>query len=162
MIAWWTLRTPAFRGPAAAPPGVPSRRVLVVEDDEEQAEWLCRFLESRGIPCEPHADGFSAAASAANERPAAMIVDVALPWLDGPTLCRALRQVVDVPMLLATALPLPLASAEAAAAGGITLLAKPLDLEGLALRLQPHLPPAAAPPRPRSRPIEPDAAQPPG
>lgn len=124
-----------------------SDRVFVVDDDEDQAAMVCEFLRRRGIACEPYRDGLEAAAAVARERPAAVVLDVALPWLDGPNVCRALRSIANVPVILATALPLSLARAEAAAAGGVAVLPKPLDLEGLALRLQPYVPPP--PPTPR-------------
>ncbi|WP_373045036.1 response regulator [Vulgatibacter sp.] len=145
-----------------------SNRVFVVDDDTDQAELLAEYLESRGVPTSAFRDGMSAVAAAARQRPAAVILDVALPWLDGPTICRVLRQEAAVPVFLTTALPLSLARPEGEAAGAAAVLSKPLDLAGLALRLQPHVqvgpPPElrrqAALPRIEKR--QQDAAQPPG
>lgn len=151
------------RGPAHAP--APSDRVFVVDDDADQAALVCEYLEGRGVRCVPFLDGMAAVAAAAHERPAAVVLDVALPWLDGSTVCRTLRQHANIPVFLATALPLSLARPEGDAAGATAVLAKPLDLAGLALRLQAWVP-VGPPAEPRSvvhraAAGQADAAQPP-
>lgn len=163
-IAWVLLATDRLRGGGARRPPPPAGRVFVVDDDADQAALVCEYLESRGVPCVPFLDGMAAVAAAARERPAAVVLDVALPWLDGSAVCRTLRAHANVPVFLATALPLSLARPEGDAAGATAVLAKPLDLAGLALRLQAYVP-VGPPGEPRtmlraaSGPA--DAAQPP-
>lgn len=128
-----------------APPPSIGGPVFVIDDDPEQSALVCSFLDGRGVPCRAFEDGLSAAASALREKPAAILLDVALPWLDGPGICRVLkrsRHTRDVPVILATALPPSMARREGVLAGATDVLVKPLDLEGLVKRLEPYLPPA--------------------
>lgn len=131
--------------------GATEGRVFVVDDDRDQADAICEFLEGRGIACVPFYDGLAAVAAAGRDRPAAVVLDVALPWLDGPTICRALQQQEEIPVYLTTALPLALAREQAAAAGGVKVYSKPLDLQELAIRLQEHVRHQQRPPGPRQR-----------
>jgi CheY-like chemotaxis protein/flavin-dependent dehydrogenase len=134
------------RRPRPAP--LPGGPVFVIDDDPEQSALVCHFLDGRGVPCRAFEDGIAAAASALREKPAAILLDVALPWLDGPGICRVLkrsRHTRDVPVILATALPPAMARREGALAGAQDVLVKPLDLEGLVKRLAPYLPPPRPP-----------------
>ncbi|WP_169788740.1 response regulator [Vulgatibacter incomptus] len=124
----------------------PTRLVYVVDDDREQAELLASWLATRGIPCRTFVDGLGAAAEAARENPAAIVLDVALPWIDGAAVCRMIKRRVDVPVLLATALPPALAGGSLEEARADELLTKPLDLEALAARLSRFLPEAPGAP----------------
>lgn len=126
-------------------------RVFVVDDDRDQADAICEFLEGRGIACTAFYDGLNAVAAAGRDRPAAVILDVALPWLDGPTICRALQRQDAIPVYLTTALPLALARQQAAAAGGVKVYSKPLDLQELAIRLGEHVKHQQRPPGPGQR-----------
>lgn len=162
LVAWLLILWRAALGGATPPPRNRSERVFVVDDDEEVAEQLCAFLADRGVECVPFGDGMSAVAAAARERPAAVVLDVALPWLDGPSVCRVLRRREPIPVFVATALPLSMARAEAEAAGATAVLAKPIDPHELGMRLQAYVPvrqrrQQAPPPRPPRE----DAARPP-
>lgn len=164
LLAWILVAWDGVWRRGAPRPLARSNEVFVVDDDAELAELVCEYLQGRGIACVPFRDGMSAVAAAARERPAAVVLDVALPWLDGPTICRALQRNGPVPVFLATALPLPLARPEGEAAGATAVLSKPLDLAGLALRIQawvPARPPGAARTQRPQLPEAADAAQPP-
>ncbi|HEY0840131.1 MAG TPA: response regulator, partial [Vulgatibacter sp.] len=125
-----------------------SRMVYVVDDDPDQASLIGGFLGSRDIPFRTFGDGLEAVAAAARERPAAVVLDLGLPWLDGGEIGKVLERISGATILLATALPTSLARARG---GGGELLTKPLDLERLADRLQRCLPRAPADPVHRRR-----------
>jgi CheY-like chemotaxis protein len=84
---------------AAAPPAAangPSRRVLVVEDNEDSREMLQMLLESAGHVVETSADGPSGLARLQAFKPDVALIDVGLPGLDGYALARMVRAQPDI------------------------------------------------------------------
>ena len=79
------------------------RRVLVVEDDPRIAQLLLDYLRSEGHDASALGDGRLALAQIRRAPPALLILDVMLPGMDGVSLCRAVREFSDVPILMLTA-----------------------------------------------------------
>jgi two-component system response regulator BaeR len=79
------------------------RRVLVVEDDAKIAQLLLDYLRSEGFEAEAVGDGQQALALIRHRVPAAIVLDLMLPGLDGLGVCRAVRSFSDVPILMLTA-----------------------------------------------------------
>lgn len=78
--------------------------VLVAEDEAAIAELLQLYLTREGYEVRVVSDGPSALAAAAERRPAAIVLDVGLPGLDGMEVCRRLRAAGDwTPVLFVTA-----------------------------------------------------------
>jgi two-component system, cell cycle response regulator DivK len=67
------------------------RTVLVIEDNEDNAEILTRFLAHRGYAVLLAADGEAGLALARAERPDLILLDVAIPKLDGWEVARRLK-----------------------------------------------------------------------
>ena len=80
-----------------------ARPVLVVEDEPKLAALLCDYLRAHGYAPHAVADGPAALAVFADLRPAAVLLDLNLPGLDGMEVCRALRRDSNVPILMLTA-----------------------------------------------------------
>jgi two-component system, OmpR family, response regulator RegX3 len=79
-------------------------RVLLIEDDETIASPLGRGLAREGFEVEHHATGTGALARLKDGAdPAVILLDLGLPDVDGFDLCRSLRQVSDVPVIVVTA-----------------------------------------------------------
>ncbi len=78
-------------------------RVLVVEDDPTVAEVVTRYLAREGYRVETVADGASALDRALAAPPDLMVLDLMLPVLDGLEVCRRLRAVLPVPIIMLTA-----------------------------------------------------------
>jgi DNA-binding response OmpR family regulator len=78
--------------------------VLVVDDEPPIADLLRTYLVRDGFAVETCGDGRAALDAIARRRPAAVILDVGLPGLDGTQVCRRLREAGDwTPVLFVTA-----------------------------------------------------------
>ena len=82
---------PAAQVPAAADEGVPSLRLLLVEDDPTVAEVLRGLLEAQGHRVTHATHGLAALAVLAQERIDALLLDLDLPGVDGFELARLVR-----------------------------------------------------------------------
>jgi DNA-binding response OmpR family regulator len=112
-------------------------RVLVVDDEPAVRQALDRALRFEGYETEMAADGLGAL-SAIAERPAdAVVLDVAMPRVDGLEVCRRLRAAGDdVPVLMLSALDEVADRVAGLQAGADDYLVKPFALQELLLRLQ--------------------------
>jgi DNA-binding response OmpR family regulator len=78
-------------------------KVLVVEDEESIASFVALYLKKGGFAVTIAGNGAEALARAAAESPALIVLDLALPDIDGIDVCRRIRQRSDVPILMLTA-----------------------------------------------------------
>ncbi|MFN3986633.1 MAG: ATP-binding protein [Rhodocyclaceae bacterium] len=69
----------------------PARHILAVDDQPEQSRLLTDMLEPRGFSVTTCTDAADVAALATALRPDLILLDVAMPGIDGWTLCRQLR-----------------------------------------------------------------------
>ncbi len=111
-------------------------RVLVVDDDRAVRDALRRALGLHGFEVDTAADGLTAVAAIERDRPDIVVLDVAMPGVDGLGVLRRLRHDAnDVPVLMLTArdaVPDRVAGLEA---GADDYLPKPFALEELVARL---------------------------
>ncbi len=77
--------------------------VLIVEDDSNTSALVETYLQREGFTTLPAFDGQQALALARKHKPGFVILDIMLPKLDGWEICRQLRKVSDVPILMLTA-----------------------------------------------------------
>jgi DNA-binding response OmpR family regulator len=81
-----------------------NRRILVVEDEQEIARLVSLHLEDAGYQVEVATDGLAALREAMVPRWDLIVLDLALPGIDGLEICRRLRAVSDMtPILMLTA-----------------------------------------------------------
>ncbi len=111
--------------------------VLVVDDEPAVRQALDRALRFEGYKTELAADGSGALASHA-ERPAdAIILDVAMPRMDGLEVCRRIRAAGDTtPVLMLTARAAVNDRVAGLDAGADDYLVKPFALEELLARIR--------------------------
>jgi DNA-binding response OmpR family regulator len=76
---------------------------LVVDDDATVAEVVGRYLERDGFRVDTVGDGRVALEQAITNPPDLVVLDVMMPGLDGLEVCRRLRALAPVPVILLTA-----------------------------------------------------------
>ena len=78
--------------------------ILVVDDDQKTSKLITLYLVRDGYTVVPAFSGRDALALAAKHQPILTILDVMLPDLDGWEVCRRLRAVSAVPVLMLSSL----------------------------------------------------------
>lgn len=126
------------------------RSVLVVEDDPIVAEVVESYLRRGGIAAGVVTDGLAAIARVRDERPDLVLLDRMLPGVDGLEVCRRIRAVTDVPIIMLTALGEEHDRIAGLEAGADDYLVKPFSPRELMLRVEAVL-------RRTSAPFEPQA-----
>lgn len=79
-------------------------RVVYVEDDERLARLTTHYLNSHGIEVHRVSRGDQALGEVLRVRPDVVLLDLMLPGMSGQEVCRAVRQRLDVPIVMITAL----------------------------------------------------------
>src|SRR5689334_16206627 len=77
--------------------------VLIVDDEEHIVELVKLFLSREGFETREAFDGPSALELFHAESPDLVILDLMLPGLPGTEVCKEIRKVSDVPILMLTA-----------------------------------------------------------
>ncbi len=112
-----------------------SPRVLLVDDDAEICEFLATLLELEGMA--PEIATTAPEALAALPRANAVLLDVAMPDVDGLELCRRIRAAgFRGPVLVVSARPGPGLPRKALEAGADDFVRKPFDNAELVGRIR--------------------------
>ena len=82
---------------------MPNPRLLLVDDDQRLAALLVATLTPRGFVVEHRADAATGLPAALHGGYDALLLDLTLPDGDGLSICRAIRAVSDLPILMLTA-----------------------------------------------------------
>jgi two-component system response regulator MprA len=114
-----------------------SDRVLVVDDDAPVRRMLARTLEAEGHDVTAVADGGMALAEVERSTPDLVILDVAMPGMDGLAVCRRLREKgLAAPILMLTARDSVADRVVGLDAGADDYLVKPFAVTELTARLR--------------------------
>jgi DNA-binding response OmpR family regulator len=107
-------------------------RVLVVEDDRDEAAFLKELLQQHGMHVQIAKDGGQAQAAFTMHPPDFVLLDLILPNVSGFEVCEQLKRLNDsVPVLVLSAIELDDARELARRVGADGYLAKPYDPEEL-------------------------------
>jgi CheY-like chemotaxis protein len=133
------LRRLRARQTSAEPaPSLAALRILVVEDNVDVADKLTALLRRDGHEVRLERDGAAAVATAGAFRPSAVLLDIALPVMDGYQVARQIRQqpgLEDVVIVGLSGYTHEEAQRRSADAGFDELLGKPFDLNVLGTKL---------------------------
>lgn len=113
-----------------------SRRILVVEDDADTAEYILKGLREEGFTVEHVADGRDGLYMASSSEFDAIVMDRMMPGMDGLSVTKALRAAnVQTPILILSALAHLDERVQGLRAGGDDYLTKPFGFSELSARL---------------------------
>jgi len=135
------VRLPAIEPPAALPSAksalgnIPSRDILIVEDNADAAQTLRQLLELSGHRVRVERDGVAGLEALVSHPPQIALIDIGLPCMDGYELVRGVRERMNgsaLPFMVAiTGYGLPEDRSRALASGFDEHLTKPVDFAAL-------------------------------
>ncbi len=128
---------PSFIGKKEIQRKIITMKVLIVEDTQELATNLVRYLAIKGIQADISPDGVDGLFKAATKYYDTIILDINLPGKDGISVCRELRQKEkDVPIIMLTSRSGKEDIITGLDAGADDYLAKPFDYDILIARIE--------------------------
>jgi two-component system response regulator RegX3 len=137
-------------------------RVLVVEDEESYREALQVGIRNEGYEVDLAENGAEGLRRFAESTPDIVLLDLLLPGISGTEVCRRMRALAPVPVIMVTALGSEVDVVLGLELGASDYVTKPFRLRELVARMQAvlrrsaanRLAASVAPPRPRREAIE--------
>ena len=108
--------------------------ILIVDDSEDIRLFVRKSLEAEGFRVSEAQDGVSAMAKFQDEKPAVIVLDLSIGQPDGFEVCREIRKVSTVPIIMLTNHDQEVDEAMCLAAGADDYITKPVSARSLALR----------------------------
>lgn len=112
------------------------QRILIVDDEPQITRVLRRSLAGLGYDVRSAADGESALETFGDWRPDLVITDLSMPNLDGLELCKRLRQLSSVPVIVLSVKGEEQTKVEALDAGADDYITKPFGMDELLARIR--------------------------
>jgi two-component system response regulator ResD len=110
--------------------------VLLVDDDLTLLSVLSRRVERAGYVTRTAASGPAALKQLESGWPALMVVDLMMPGMDGFELCRRVKQLADLPVIVLSAVDASEAKVRALELYAEDYVTKPFDPDELVARIQ--------------------------
>jgi two-component system, cell cycle response regulator DivK len=120
-----------------------SKRILVVEDQEDNRRILRDLLTNAGYEIIEAENGEEALAVAARERPDLILMDIQLPLLDGYEVTRRIKAdpaLRSIPIIAITSYALSGDESKARAAGCDAYVTKPYSPRALLAKIREYVP----------------------
>jgi two-component system cell cycle response regulator DivK len=120
-----------------------TKRILVIEDTEDNRQIVRDLLESAGYELVEALDGLEGVAAAEREHPDLILMDIQLPGIDGYEATRRIRAIpslATVPIIAVTSYALSGDEAKTRAAGCDGYVAKPFSPRQLLAKIREFLP----------------------
>jgi two-component system KDP operon response regulator KdpE len=114
-------------------------RILVVDDESQITRVLRTSLTTHGYEVRTAADGISGFETFNDWHPDLVVTDLAMPNLDGIELCRRLRAVSQVPIIVLSARGEEKTKVEALDVGADDYVTKPFGIDELLARVRASL-----------------------
>jgi len=122
-----------------------NRRILIVDDEPQITRVLRRSLTTHGYDVRVAADGEAALELFGDWSPELVITDLSMPSVGGLELCRRLRAISDVPIIVLSVKGEERGKVEALDAGADDYVTKPFGMDELLARIRATLRRAPAP-----------------
>ena len=111
-------------------------RVLVVDDEPQITRVLRTVLSSQGYQVRTAAEGEAAMSNFNEWRPELVITDLYMPHMDGVELCRRIRAVSNVPIIVLSVKGEERSKVEALDSGADDYVTKPFGIDELLARVR--------------------------
>jgi len=126
-------------------------KLLIVDDDDKLVEALELYLTKAGYEVISALDGIEGMRRFHQHRPGLVILDIMMPKLDGWEVCRRIRDISNVPIIMLTARGQEAEKVRGLKLGADDYVAKPFSLRELEARIQAVLRRTRLPPPVESR-----------
>jgi two-component system, OmpR family, KDP operon response regulator KdpE len=114
----------------------PKPRILVVDDEPQITRVLLRSLTAKGYDVRIAGDGDFALQTFQDWPPSLVVTDLAMPNMGGLELCRRLREISDVPVIVLSVRGEEKTKVEALDAGADDYVTKPFGMDELLARIR--------------------------
>ena len=114
-------------------------KILIIEDDREIAEIERDYLELDGFASDIASDGVSGLEKALTGGYDLILLDLMLPGMDGFSVCKRLREKLDIPILMVTARTQDIDKIRGLGFGADDYIEKPFSPGVLVARVKAHL-----------------------
>jgi len=113
-----------------------SKKVLIIEDDDNIAELLRLYLEKDGFAVAIAENGAVGVAEFERFAPDLVLLDIMLPIMDGWSVCREIRATSNVPIIMLTAKGETLDKVTGLEMGADDYIVKPFEVGELIARIR--------------------------
>lgn len=113
-----------------------TQTILVVDDDPGLNELLAYNLSGLGYHVETAKDGAEGLRTFFEERPDLVVLDVAMPRMDGYEVCARIRELSNVPIIMLTARGIEQDAVRGLEAGADDYVTKPVRMNEFAARVR--------------------------
>ena len=116
-----------------------NKTILVVDDEQTIVNMLVHNLKKEGYKTLEANDGITAVDIALNEKPDLILLDIMIPKLDGLSVCKRIRQSMNVPILMLTAKDEEIDKILGLELGADDYVTKPFSIRELMARIKANL-----------------------
>ena len=115
------------------------KRILIIEDDKDIAALEKDYLEINNFEVIIETNGLKGAERALKEQFALILLDLMLPGKDGMTICRNIREKIDIPIIMVTARIEDVGKVRGLGLGADDYITKPFSPSELVARVKSHV-----------------------
>lgn len=115
------------------------KSILIVEDDTELQQWIAEYLTGKGFDCTCTENGAEAVKLISDTQPDVVLLDGALPGLDGFNVCKTVRPFYKGAIIMITARDEEIDEVLGLEAGADDYIIKPIRARALLTRIQKSL-----------------------
>ena len=116
-----------------------AKKVLVVDDEQAIIDVLVYNLKKEGYETLEATDGITAVNMALEQKPDLMLLDIMLPKMDGLTVCKRVKNYLNIPILMLTAKDAEIDKIVGLELGADDYITKPFSVRELMARVKANL-----------------------
>ena len=116
-----------------------AKKVLIVDDEQAIIDVLVYNLKKEGYETLEATDGITAVNMALEQKPDLMLLDIMLPKMDGLTVCKRVKNYLNIPILMLTAKDAEIDKIVGLELGADDYITKPFSVRELVARVKANL-----------------------